>query len=262
MTDKETAHKVYIEPLTRQFILKILNKERPDGILPTLGGQTALNLAMELAETGVLKKLGISLLGCNVETIKKAEDRKLFKELMQEIGEPVPASTSVHTVEEAMSFAETKRRLSNIRKKFKDAIEENNLEWGGMLLVMPWRSNLTTTENTRYAEGMHTLAGAYNDVFFVNIYGITLGVELDGTDPNQQNAMDSALNTSGFLQFHDGTIIDFNSYNMTGVGLVHQADAESATAFARIVGRELIKSAANESIVTNSIGFLGWNLSF
>jgi carbamoyl-phosphate synthase large subunit len=106
MTDKETAHKVYIEPLTKDFILKVLNKERPDGILPTLGGQTALNLAMELAESGVLKKLDITLLGCNVETIKKAEDRKLFKELMQEIGEPVPASTIVHTVDEAMSFAD------------------------------------------------------------------------------------------------------------------------------------------------------------
>lgn len=106
MTDKETAHKVYIEPLTRDFILKVINKERPDGILPTLGGQTALNLAMELAESGVLKKLGISLLGCNVETIKKAEDRKLFKELMQTIGEPVPPSTIVHTTEEAMSFAD------------------------------------------------------------------------------------------------------------------------------------------------------------
>lgn len=106
MTDKETAHRVYIEPLTKEFILKVLHKERPDGILATLGGQTALNLAMELAEAGHLKKLNIELLGCNVDTIKKAEDRKLFKELMQEIGEPVPASTIVNTVDEAMAFAD------------------------------------------------------------------------------------------------------------------------------------------------------------
>ncbi len=107
MTDKETAHKVYIEPITPEFITKILNKERPDGILATLGGQTALNMAMKLADSGVLKKLGIELLGCNLDTIKKAEDRKLFKELMQEIGEPVPASAIVEDLDTAIKFAET-----------------------------------------------------------------------------------------------------------------------------------------------------------
>lgn len=105
MTDKETAHKVYIEPLTEDFLTRILYKERPDGILPTLGGQTALNLAVSLEEKGILKKLGVELLGCQVETIKKAEDRKLFKELMIQIGEPVPDSAIVHTVEEAQAFA-------------------------------------------------------------------------------------------------------------------------------------------------------------
>jgi len=105
MTDKETAHKVYIEPLTEEFLTRILYKERPDGVLPTLGGQTALNLAVQLEEKGILKKLGVELLGCKVETIKQAEDRKLFKELMQEIGEPVPDSAIVHTFEEALAFA-------------------------------------------------------------------------------------------------------------------------------------------------------------
>lgn len=106
MTDKETAHKVYIEPLTKEFLLKIINKERPDGIVPTLGGQTALNLAVELEKEGHLKKLGIKLLGCNVETIEKAEDRKLFKELMLEINEPIPESSIVHNMEEALAFSE------------------------------------------------------------------------------------------------------------------------------------------------------------
>jgi carbamoyl-phosphate synthase large subunit len=104
MTDKETAHKVYIEPLTKEFLLKIIHKEKPDGIVPTLGGQTALNLAVKLEEEGHLKRLGVELLGCKVETIQKAEDRKLFKELMQEIGEPVPESRIVSTVEEALEF--------------------------------------------------------------------------------------------------------------------------------------------------------------
>ncbi len=105
MTDKETAHKVYIEPLTTEFILKIIHKEKPDGLLPTLGGQTALNLAVKLEEEGHLKRLGVQLLGCRVDTIQKAEDRKLFKELMQEIGEPVPESRIVTTVQEALDFA-------------------------------------------------------------------------------------------------------------------------------------------------------------
>ena len=106
MTDKETAHKVYIEPLTTQFLLKIIHKEKPDGLLPTLGGQTALNLAVKLEEEGHLKRLGVQLLGCRIDTIQKAEDRKLFKELMVEIGEPVPESRIINTVEEAFEFAE------------------------------------------------------------------------------------------------------------------------------------------------------------
>lgn len=104
MTDKETAHKVYIEPLTKAFLLKILHKEKPDGLLPTLGGQTALNLAVKLEEEGHLKRLGVELLGCRVETIQKAEDRKLFKELMQEIGEPVPESRIITSLDEALEF--------------------------------------------------------------------------------------------------------------------------------------------------------------
>lgn len=106
MTDKETAHKVYIEPLTKEFLLKIIHKEKPDGLLPTLGGQTALNLAVKLEEEGHLKRLGVQLLGCKVDTIQKAEDRKLFKELMQEIGEPVPESRIITNLEEAYEFTD------------------------------------------------------------------------------------------------------------------------------------------------------------
>ncbi len=105
MTDKETAHKVYIEPLTQEFLLKIIHKEKPDGLLPTLGGQTALNLAVKLEEGGHLKRLGVQLLGCRVDTIQKAEDRKLFKDLMTEIGEPVPQSRIVTTLEDSLDFA-------------------------------------------------------------------------------------------------------------------------------------------------------------
>lgn len=104
MTDKETAHKVYIEPLTKEFLLKIIHKEKPDGIVPTLGGQTALNLAVKLEEEGHLKRLGVQLLGCKVDTIQKAEDRKLFKELMQEIGEPVPESKIIHSFDDALEL--------------------------------------------------------------------------------------------------------------------------------------------------------------
>lgn len=106
MTDKETAHKVYIEPLTVEFLLKIIHKEKPDGLLPTLGGQTALNLAVKLEEGGHLRRLGVQLLGCRVDTIHKAEDRKLFKELMIEIGEPVPESKIITNIEEAMEFVD------------------------------------------------------------------------------------------------------------------------------------------------------------
>lgn len=105
MTDQEMADKVYIEPLTVESLTKILYKEKPDGILPTLGGQTGLNLAVKIAETGVLDQLGIELLGTNLETIKKAEDRKLFRKLMHEIGEPVPDSVIVTTEKEALNFS-------------------------------------------------------------------------------------------------------------------------------------------------------------
>ena len=104
MTDEEIADKVYIEPLTLDSLSEIIKKERPQGLIATLGGQTGLNLAVELDEAGILKEYDVKLLGTNIESIKKAEDRELFKNLMQEIGEPVPDSAIVSNYEEALAF--------------------------------------------------------------------------------------------------------------------------------------------------------------
>jgi len=107
MTDVETADKVYIEPLTVDFLKRILRKERPDAILPTLGGQTGLNLAKDLAEDGILADLNIELLGTKLSAIEEAEDREEFKNLMERLNEPIPESTIATTIEEALDFAET-----------------------------------------------------------------------------------------------------------------------------------------------------------
>ncbi|MFW7431843.1 carbamoyl-phosphate synthase large subunit [Vagococcus carniphilus] len=105
MTDKEVADKVYIEPITLEFVSKILRKERPDAILPTLGGQTGLNMAMSLSKSGILEELSIELLGTKLSAIDQAEDRDLFKQLMEELGEPIPESVIVNNVSEAIEFA-------------------------------------------------------------------------------------------------------------------------------------------------------------
>lgn len=104
MTDAETADAVYIEPLTVGFLEQVIAKERPDGLLPSLGGQTGLNLAYQLAEAGILDKYNVELLGTPLTSIKKAEDRDLFKEMMKEIGQPVPESAICETPEEARAF--------------------------------------------------------------------------------------------------------------------------------------------------------------
>ncbi|WP_407890824.1 carbamoyl-phosphate synthase large subunit [Lacticaseibacillus sp. N501-2] len=106
MTDKEIADQVYIEPLTKEFVSQILRKELPDAILPTIGGQIGLNLAMELANSGILDELHIELLGTKLSAIDQAEDRELFKNLMQKLHEPIPESTIAHNYEEAKAFAD------------------------------------------------------------------------------------------------------------------------------------------------------------
>lgn len=106
MTDTEMADSVYIEPLTLEFVSRIIRKERPDAILPTLGGQTGLNLAVELANAGVLDECGVEVLGTKLSAIQQAEDRDLFRNLMNELGEPVPDSEIIHNIEEAKAFVE------------------------------------------------------------------------------------------------------------------------------------------------------------
>ena len=106
MTDQGIADRVYIQPLTLEAVEAVLRQEKPDGILAGFGGQTGLNLAMELESKGVLEELGIELLGVNKEAIEKAEDREQFKALMNEIGEPIPASAIATNLEEAVDFVE------------------------------------------------------------------------------------------------------------------------------------------------------------
>ena len=105
MTDTHIADRVYIEPLTVEFLEEIISKERPDGLLATLGGQAGLNLAVQLSEKGVLEKYHVELLGTPLKAIERAEDRELFKETMQKLGEPIPESTIVEDVPSAVEFA-------------------------------------------------------------------------------------------------------------------------------------------------------------
>ena len=107
MTDKDIADEVYIEPLTAEFVKKVIKKERPDSLLPTLGGQAGLNLAMELFEEGFLKKENVRLIGTTPITIKKAEDRDTFKQTMEKIGEPIAASKVVENVKDGVEYAKT-----------------------------------------------------------------------------------------------------------------------------------------------------------
>ncbi len=106
MTDLNMADKVYLEPLTVDSLDRIISKERPDGLLPTLGGQTGLNLAVELSEAGILEKYNVKLLGTPLSAIKEAEDRELFKNLMLKIGEPIPPSAIVGNIKDAVEFAQ------------------------------------------------------------------------------------------------------------------------------------------------------------
>ena len=108
MTDRDIADRVYIEPLTVPVLERIIATERPDGILPTLGGQTGLNLAVDLADAGVLDRYEIRLLGTPLETIRKSEDRDYFRQFLTDIGEPMPPNRTVSNMDEAQAYrAET-----------------------------------------------------------------------------------------------------------------------------------------------------------
>ncbi len=118
MTDPETAERVYIEPLTVEFLERIIDRERPDALLPTVGGQTGLNLSVALPEQGILNKYGCELVGARLGPIKKAEDRGLFKEAMERIGLDVPRSQVVHSLEEARAFGAEVNYAAVIRPAF------------------------------------------------------------------------------------------------------------------------------------------------
>src|ERR1700726_2251563 len=105
MTDPDLADRTYVEPLSRAYLEEIIRKERPDALLSTVGGQTALNLSVELAEAGILDKYGVELIGANIQAIKKAEDRLLFKDAMRRIGLETPLSQLVNNVEDGLDFA-------------------------------------------------------------------------------------------------------------------------------------------------------------
>lgn len=104
MTDTEIADRVYIEPITLEFVSRIIRKEHPDALLATLGGQTGLNMAIELHDSGILEELNIEILGTKLDAIHQAEDRDLFRTLMNELGEPVPESDIIHNIDEAYAF--------------------------------------------------------------------------------------------------------------------------------------------------------------
>src|ERR1700728_3866218 len=106
MTDPEIADRTYIEPLAKEYLEAIISAERPDALLPTVGGQTGLNLAVELAEAGILEKYGLKLIGAQLQAIRIAEDRLLFKDACRRIGLEVPASAVVNEIPEAIKLAD------------------------------------------------------------------------------------------------------------------------------------------------------------
>ena len=107
MTDPGLADRTYVEPITAEFIERVIERERPDALLPTLGGQTGLNAAVELARAGVLEKYGVEMIGCDLDAIERGEDRKLFNEAMAEIGLEVARSGYAYSVEDALNIVET-----------------------------------------------------------------------------------------------------------------------------------------------------------
>ena len=112
MTDKEIADKVYIEPITLEFVTRILRKERPDALLPTLGGQTGLNMAMELSKAGILEELGVELLGTKLSAIDQAEDRDLFEQALKDLDIPQPPGQTATNEEEAVEAANENAKLN------------------------------------------------------------------------------------------------------------------------------------------------------
>src|ERR671930_1079449 len=118
MTDPETAHRTYVEPLTPEFVAKVIARERPQALLPTLGGQTGLNLAVTLAEDGTLDHFGVELIGAKIPAIRKAEDRALFKQAIERVGLTLPRSGLARSFEEAKAIVRTTGYPAIIRPSF------------------------------------------------------------------------------------------------------------------------------------------------
>src|SRR5262249_6078273 len=118
MTDPEFADATYVEPLTPEFVERVVAKERPDALLPTLGGQTALNLAVALHDTGGLEQYGVELIGADIEAIQRGEDRQRFKETVRRAGGEVPVSQVCRTLDDAAAFAATVGNRVVIRPSF------------------------------------------------------------------------------------------------------------------------------------------------
>src|SRR5260221_1132192 len=118
MTDPEMADAIYVEPITWQVVARIIEKERPDALLPTMGGQTALNCALDLAREGVLEKFGVEMIGASREAIDKAEDREKFKNAMKRIGLASPRSSLAHSLEEALQVQAGIRFPAGVRPSF------------------------------------------------------------------------------------------------------------------------------------------------
>ena len=118
MTDPQTADRTYIEPITVEFLEKVIAAERPDAVLPTLGGQTGLNTDVAADEAGIFKKYNVQMIGVNVDSIKKAENRLLFKKAMQKIGLDLPRSGLVHSMDEALKVLDDTRLPVVIRPSF------------------------------------------------------------------------------------------------------------------------------------------------
>jgi carbamoyl-phosphate synthase large subunit len=136
MTDPELADRTYVEPLSLAFAEEVIRKERPDALLSTVGGQTGLNLAVELAEAGVLDKYGVELIGAKVESIKKAEDRLLFKDAMRKIGLETPFSQLVNSVEAGIESSNLPTRTAI------PSSSDPALRWAGAVAASP-----TTAKN-------------------------------------------------------------------------------------------------------------------
>ena len=147
MTDPGLVDATYIEPITLKTLEIIIEQERPDVILPTMGGQTALNMVVQLDEKGVLRKYGVELIGASIEAIYKAENRELFREAMNKIGIGMPSSTIVHSVKEALVLAETTPFPFIIRPSFTlggsgGGIAKNNTH------CLPWFDSFSDQRST------------------------------------------------------------------------------------------------------------------